>query len=166
MSAHVFNRSALGIFAAIVMLTGCGGAGGGGTSASGIPSLPIAAQFHMTFVNSVVYGSTQSSISFHVADAMGNCVKFPDPFSDNQLDYGASTERLIWLVDCGTPGWFTVTFHALDVRLADTTVKWTVAESGLTESIVDQGGLCIQRARGPEIKESITAKTASGCPAH
>jgi hypothetical protein len=160
MNVRVFNRSALSIAAAIVTLTGCGG-GSGSTSVA--PSLPVAAQFNLTFVNSVVYVSTPSGVSFEVADSASNCIKFPEPFSDSQLDYGDSATRTIWLVDCGRPGWFTVTFHALNVSLADTTVKWTVSESGLGESIVDQGGLCIKPVKGAQFKDSITAKPASGC---
>lgn len=158
MSARVFNRSALGIAAAIVTLIGCGG----GTSTSVEPSLPVAAQFNLNFVNSVVYGSTPSSISFDVQDSTRNCIKFPQPFSDDHLDYKDSAERTVWLLDCGTDGWFTVRFHALDVKLADMTVKWTVSESGLNESIVEEGGLCIKRING---QERIIAKPPSGCPA-
>lgn len=162
MSAHVFNRSALGITAAIVILTGCGG----GTSSSAAPSLPVAAQFNVNFVNSVISGSTPSSVSFEVQDATRNCIKFPEPFSDAHLDYNGSAERTVWLVDCGTTGWFNVQFHALDVSLADTIVKWTVSEMGLTESIVQQGGLCIEPIKGSALTESITAKPPSGCPAN
>jgi hypothetical protein len=161
MSAHVFRRSALGIAAATSLLIGCGG-----TSTSGEPSLPVAAQFSLSFVNSVVYGSTPSSISFEVTDSTKNCVKFPQPFSDDHLDYQDSVQRTVQLVDCGTSGWFTVTFHALDVSLADMAVKWTVSESGLNESIVTEGGLCIQHIRGLEFKERIIAKPPSGCPAN
>ena len=158
MSAQVFSRSALGIAAAIVTLMGCGG----GTSTSAGPSLPVAAQFTLHFVNSVVSGSTPSSISFEVQDSTRNCIEFPQPFSDAHLDYKGSVDRTVWLLDCGTDGWFTVRFHALDVKLADTTVKWTVSEGGLNESIVEEGGLCIKRISG---QEKIIAKPPSGCPA-
>lgn len=162
MSKCVLSRSALSIAAAIVALTGCGG---GGTSTSATPSLPIAAQFNVTVLNSVVVGSTQSSISFALADATRNCLQFPQPFSDDHLSYKASAERIVQLVDCGTDGWFTVTFHALDVSLPDTTVKWTVSESGLKKSTVTQGGLCIQRiGGGSAFTEKITAKPPGGCP--
>ena len=157
MNAHVFNRSALGIAAAIVMMTGCSS---GGTSSSPAPSLPVAAEFTLTFENSVVSGSTPSSISFAVQDATRNCVQFPEPFSDNHLAYGDSVARTVQLVDCGTSGWFTVKFHALDVSLPDMIVRWTVSESGLIESIVNQGGLCIQHVSG---QERIIAKPSSGC---
>jgi hypothetical protein len=161
MSAHVFCRSALGIAAATSLLIGCGG-----NSTSGEPSLPVAAQFSLNFVNSVVSGSTPSSISFEVTNSTTNCVKFPQPFSDDHFGYQDSVERTVQLVDCGTSGWFTVTFHALDVSLSDMTVKWTVSESGLDESIITQGGLCIQQIRGLEFKERIFAKPPSGCPAN
>jgi hypothetical protein len=163
MSARVFIRSTLGIAAATVMLAGC--SGGGGSSTSGQPSLPVAAQFNLTFVNSVVYGSTQSSVSFGVENSTRNCLQFPEPFSDGQLAYGDSAKRTVQLLDCGTDGWFTVKFHALDVPLADTIVKWTVSESSLNESIVTQGGLCIQHIPGIDVTESIIAKPSSGCPA-
>lgn len=162
MSARFFGRSALGI-AAIVLLIGCGG---GSSSTSTSPSLPVAAQWTLNLVNSVVYASTQSSISFAVQDSTKNCLVFPQPFSDDHLAYGGSAARTVQLVDCGTDGWFTVTFHALDVSLADTTVKWTVSEGGVNESIVTQGGLCIQQIAGVELKEEITAKPPGGCPAH
>jgi hypothetical protein len=161
MNAQILSRSALAVSLGIAMLTGCGGGSGGSISTS--PSLPVAAQFSLTFVNSVAYGSTQSSISFDVTDSTQSCIKFPDPFSDARLDYGASVSRTVWLVDCGTSGWFNVTFHALDVPLADTTIKWTVAESGLTENIVTQGGLCIEPVKGVQFKDSVIAKPPSGC---
>jgi hypothetical protein len=160
MSAHVFSRSALGFAAVIVILTGCGG----GTSTSTARSLPVAAQFTLNLTNSVVYRSTPSSISFQISDWTRNCLQFPRPFSDDHLNYNDSAQRTVQLVDCGTSGWFTVTFHALDVSLADTTVKWTVSEPGLSESVVTQGGLCIQQTRG--LLETVIAKPPSGCPAH
>ncbi len=159
MNTSIFSRSAFGISAAILVLTGCGG----GSSAVA-PLLPVAAQFNFTVVNSVIQGSTQSSISFAVEDVTRNCIQFPGPFSDNHLDYGASTVRAVELVDCGTSGWFTVRFHALDVQLADTIVKWTVSEAGVTESTVTQGGLCVSQVNAPVLTEKITAKPASGCP--
>jgi len=162
MSARGFGHPALGIAAALVGLAGCGG--GGGTSTSAAPSLPVAAQFNVNVVNSVVSGSTQSSISFTVTDSTGNCIKFPEPFSDDHLDYGDSAKRIVWLVDCGTTGWFNVKFHALDVKLADTTVKWTVSEAGLSEGIVESGGLCIKQSGGLEIEEKVSAKPPGGCP--
>lgn len=158
MSARGFCRSTLGVAAAVVMLIGCSSGGGGSTSAG--PSLPVAAQFTLTFENSVLSASTPSSISFAVQDATRNCVKFPEPFSDNHLAYNDSATRTVQLVDCGTSGWFTVKFHALDVSLADMIVKWTVSESGLVENIVTQGGLCIQHVSG---QERIIAKPPSGC---
>jgi hypothetical protein len=161
MNRQVFNRSPLFVAIAIALLTGCGGGSGGSVSTS--PSLPVAAQFSLTFVNSVVAGSTQSSISFQVTNSTTSCIKFPDPFSDAHLDYGASVQRTVWLVDCGNPGWFTVTFHALDVPLADTTVRWTVTESSLTESIDHQGGLCIEPVKGAQFTDNVIAKPASGC---
>jgi len=160
MSAHVLARSALGFATVVVILTGCGG----GTSTSTAPSLPVAAQFTLNLTNSVVYRSTPSSISFDVSDWTRSCLQFPQPFSDDHLNYKDSAQRVVQLVDCGTSGWFTVTFHALDVSLADTTVKWTVSESGLTESVVTQGGLCIQQTSG--LQESVIAKPPGGCPAH
>lgn len=161
MSAHIFGRAAFGIAAAIVMLTGCGG---GGASASSAPSLPVAAQYNVNLVNSVLSGSTSSGISFQVADATRNCIKFPQPFSDNDLGYNDSTTRTVQLVDCGSSGWFTVTFHPLDVSLADTTIKWTVSESGLSQSTVTQGGLCVTGIRGLLLKGTIIAKPRGGCP--
>lgn len=161
MSAHVLSRSALGIAAAIVILTGCSS---GGTSTSAGPSLPVAAQFTLNFTNSVVYQSTPSGISFSVTDATRNCIKFPQPFSDDDLNYNDSAPRIVQLVDCGTSGWFTVKFHALDVSLADTTIRFTVSEPGVSESIVTQGGLCIQQSGATTLQESIIAKPPSGCP--
>lgn len=158
MSAHILSRSAVGISAAVVMLMGCGGGGGGSISAG--PSLPVAAQFTLTIENSVVVGSTPSSISFSVQDATRNCIQFPEPFSDNHLAYNDSAARTVQLVDCGSTGWFNVKFHALDVNVADTIIKWTVAESGLTEAIVDQGGLCVTHISG---QERVTAKSSGGC---
>lgn len=163
MSAHFFCRSTLGIAAAIALLTGCGG---GGTSTTSTPSLPVAAQFNLDVVNSVVHGSKQSSISFNVQDSTKNCIEFFEPFSDQHLNYGDSAERAIGLLDCGADGWFTVQFHALDVSLADTTVKWTVSEGGVSESIVEQGGLCVKQTSALKITEEITAKPPSGCPAN
>lgn len=163
MGVRLRIRSASSIAAVIAVLAGCGGGGGGGTTSAG-PSLPIAAQFGVTVLNSVLYGSTPSSISFSVADATRSCIAFPEPFSDDHLAYDASVVRGVQLLDCGTDGWFTVTFHALDVPLADTTVKWTVSESGLSKSIVKQGGLCVQAAGGSDLKERVTEKHASGCP--
>lgn len=160
MSAHVFSRSALGFAAIIVILAGCGG--GGGTSTASAPSLPVAAQFTLNIKNLVVHGGTSSSISFQTSDWTRNCLQFPQPFSDDQLSYKDSAQRTVQLVDCGTSGWFTVTFHALDVALADTTVKWTVLESGLSESVVTQGGLCVQQTNG--VEETVIAKPPGGCP--
>lgn len=159
MSAQVFGRSALGVAAAVATLMGCGG----GTSTSAAPSLPVAARFSLNLVNSVVYGSTPSSISFAVQDSTRNCITFPQPFSDDHLDYHDSAARTVWLLDCGSDGWFTVRFHALDVKLADTIVKWTVSESGVIESSVKEGGLCLKRISG---QERIIAKPPSGCPAN
>lgn len=161
MSAHIFRRSAFGIAAAAIVLTGCSSAGSPITAG---PSLPVAAQFTMNFTNSVVYNSTQSGVSFSVVDATRSCIQFPQPFSDDDLSYNASTQRIVQLVDCGTSGWFTVKFHALDVPLADTTVRWTVSESGASESIDTQGGLCIHQTGGTLLQDVITAKPASGCP--
>lgn len=160
MSAHVFSRSALGIAAAIAILTGCSS---GGTATSAGPSLPVAAQFTLNLINAVVYQSTQSSISFSVTDATRSCIQFPQPFSDDHLNYNDSTERTVQLVDCGTSGWFTVKFHALDVSLADTTARFTVSEPGVSESIVTQGGLCVKQTTGLQV--DVTAKPTSGCPA-
>src|SRR5579871_1438540 len=161
MGVRVRSRSAFSVAVVIAVLAGCGG--GGGTTSAG-PSLPIAAQFGVTVLNSVLYGSTPSSISFSVSDATRSCIRFPEPFSDNHLAYDASAVRGVQLLDCGTDGWFTVTFHALDVPLADTTVKWTVSESGLSKSIVKQGGLCVQAVGVFVIKAPITEKHSSGCP--
>lgn len=160
MSAYLLSRSALGVAAVIVILAGCGG-----TSTSGTPSLPVAAHFNFNFTNLVVYQSTQSSISFSVSDATRSCIQFPQPFSDDHLNYNDSTERTVQLVDCGTSGWFEVKFHALDVSLPDTTVRWTVSEPGVTESVVTQGGLCVEQTNGTVVQETITAKPPSGCPA-
>jgi hypothetical protein len=162
MTARILSRSALGVATALAMLTACGG----GNSTSAGPSLPIAAQFSLTFVNSVVYGPVKSSISFELTDSTKKCINFAEPFSDNHLNYNDSAERTIMLLDCGTAGSFTVKFHALDVPLADMIVKWTVSEPGLNESIVQQGGLCIKDIGGLESQERIIAKPPGGCPAN
>lgn len=161
MNAHVFSRPALGIAATIVMLTGCGGSG---TSTSGGPSLPVAAQFNLNFVNSVISGTTPSSISLQLQDWTKNCLQLSQPFSDAHLAYKASAQRMVSLLDCGTAGSFTVRFHALDVPLADTTIQWTVLEPGLSESTVQQGGLCVKQIGGLALTETIIAKPPSGCP--
>ncbi len=159
MSANALSRPVLGIAAAIAMLTGCGG------RSNSVAPLPVAYEFTLTLVNSVVDGSTPSSVSFDVEEATKSCITFPQPFSDDLLAYGDSVRRTVQLVDCGNlSGWFTVNFHALDLSLADTLVKWTVSGNGVSQIVLKQGGLCITGIKGMRTKGTISAKPPGGCP--